>query len=455
MFKKSLLALAVSAVALNATAADIAITGTTVSLEGAVNETSIAVPSAVVTLAAEYTVNDTVTFTISGAEFDTAASSPVLTAALNGGDTATLGLLSLDANTATFRITANTDGGADGVIYTGGTFTLTGMQMKTSTVVDATGDINISYAAKTNTGLTLDNLGTATDVAATVVEQYSSSVTKKLNGVVDVNNGRKLFTVGDDNTTTDVLIVTPAEAAAATAAATYTGATHVIHGDFSWMDADDSGDVSAAELAAAFSIAGADTYTSVINSAMDAITVTVADAGGNTVEAMTATFTIPGNVVLSTQSFTVDSTIKYTPATGSATTKAVQTGESAGAWTLNGSVVTVPYMPFGDNTNVILRATNTGTQTGAMSVRYMLEGVDTSWNTLSSEVATIAPGVTNIRDAVMNAIMADAGVTKGKVAIEFTTNVPTGDLTVYAAYKVTTDNDRGFVGTFGQHGSAN
>jgi len=451
MFKKTLLATALSVAALNASAAVVAITGTNVSQEGAAGQASIVVPNAVVTLGAEYTVNDSVTFTITGAEFDTALSVPALADGLAGGDTATFGLLNTTANSVTFRITAHTDGGVDGVIYTGGTFTLSGMVMKTSTVLDATGDISLTYSAITNNQQTLDGSGTLTDVAQTVVAQFSSSVTTSADGIIDVNNDRQQFTAGP---TTDTIVLTPAEAVAATHDADYTGATHVINGDFSWMETDGDAGIDAAELAAAFAVTtgGDDTFASTINSDSNAITVVATDGGLNTAEAHTATFTVAGvgagNAVLPTQTFTADTTVAYDTAAAAAATKVTATAAAAGAWTLNGKVAEINYMPFGDNTQVIMRATNTGVQTGDVTVRYMLEGVDSSWNTVAGTVTTLAPGVTNIADLVMNAIKADAGVTKGKVAIEITANVPTGDATIYAAYKVVSETDRGFVGNF-------
>jgi len=454
MFKKSLLATALMVAAFNSSAAVNAIAGVNVSQEGSAGAANITVPNSVVTLAAEYTVGDTVTFTVSGASFDTVGSTPVLTAALGGGDTATTGLLSSTASAVTFRITAQTDGTVpnNGVIFTGGTFTLSGMKLTTASTIDAVGDITVTYSASTSTGITIDSAATNADVAATVVAQFSSSVTIPANGIIDVNNDRQQFTVGP---TTDTIELTPAEAVAAVNDAAYTGATHVIHGDFSWMDTDANSAVSGAELTAAFGMAGAgdDTFANTINAAMDTITVVATDGGANAVEAHTATFTVAGvgagNAVIPTQTFTVDTTVAYNTAALAAASKVTATAAAAGSWTLNGSKVTIPYMPFGDDTAVILRGTNTGTQSGAMSVRYMLEGVDTTWKSLSGSVTTLAPGVTNLTALVMDAIKWDAGVTKGKVAIEITTNVPASALTFYAAYKVKSEMDRGFVGTFG------
>lgn len=452
MFKKSLLATALTVAAFNASAAVIAITGTNVSQEGAAGQASIAVPNAVVTLGAEYTINDTVTFTVSGADFDTTNSVPALAATLGGGDTATFGLLSTTANTVTFRITAHTDGAANGVVYTGGTFTLSGMVMTTASVLDATGDISVAYSAMTNNQQALDTSGTLSDVAQTVVAQFSATSSKMLNGVIDVENDRYQFTAGNDTTTTDVLEVTTAEAATATHTAVYDGSVEVLKGSFMWMDDDADGTVEAAELTTHFTPLGLgdDTFTKAINAAGDEITVTWTDGGANAAEVHRYTFTaVPADeVVLPTQTITVSNTTNYTTAAAAAATKSVQSDAAAGAWTLNGKVAEINYMPFGDNTQVIMRATNTGTKSGSLTVRYMLEGVDSTWNTVSGSVTTLMPGVTNIADLVMDAIKADAGVTKGKVAIEVTANVPTNDVTIYASYKVLSEEDRGFIGNF-------
>jgi len=454
MFKKTLIALALTGASVTALAATNTIVGTNVSLEGAAGAASINVPASDVTLAAEYTVNDTVTWTAVGAEFDLVNSAPVFAATLLAGDTATGGLLSFTANSITYRITANTDGAANGVVYTGGAFNLSGMQFTTASVLDATGDINVNYSAQTNTGVALDTATTNDAVAVTVLEQLSSSITTAADGIIDVNNNRTQFTVGP---LTDVVVLTPVEAAA-TYDAVYTGATHVLNGDFSWMDTDATAGVSAGELGAAFAATGgADTYTSVINAAGDAITITVADAAAAaTVEAMTMTFTVVGGAagnVLPAQTFTVDSTIAYDTDAGAAATKVTATAGAAGAWTLNGSVVTVPYIPFGPVTQPIIRHTNTGVQSGDITMRYMVEGTHTTWQTVAAPLfSSAAPGVRNMLaeiDAALAGEGFDSSTTGFKVALEITSNTPAADVNIFVGAKVTTStSDRLSIGNF-------
>lgn len=353
MFKKTLVASALTLAALGAHAANVAITPAVVSQEGAVGQANIAVPAVVATLTTNYTLNDEITFTITGAEFDTAGSVPVLNAALAGGDAATLSLLDTQPGFVKFRVTASVDGAADGVVYVGGTFSLTGMATTTATTIESTGNVTVAYSATAaGTGSAIDTAGTNSATAITVATQYASSITKDLDGVIDVNFDRQQFTAGDDTIETDVLVVTPTDSTPAVHPGTYTGATYVIKGDYSWMETDGDAGIDAGELAAAFDASGAaDTYTSVIDSEASAITVTVTDAGGGSVEAATFEFTVAGagtdNAVLEVQDFTIDSTLAYTTAAAASATKATQSAASAGSWTLNGAQAFYNYVPVG------------------------------------------------------------------------------------------------------------
>jgi hypothetical protein len=450
MFKKTLVASALALAAFGSQAAVVAITATTVSQEGAVGQASVVVPNAVVTLGAEYTVNDSVTFTISGAEFDTTASVPLLVGALYGADgalgggdddTVTFGLLNMTANTVTFRITAQTDGAADGVNYTDydgagpavdGFFTLSGMQMKTSTVTDAVGDIKVAYSAITNNQQALDSAGTLSAVAQTVVAQFASTTTLALNGVIDVENDRQQFTVvAPDSALTDSLTITPTDATPTTHAGVYNGAVIKIHGDFSWMETDGDAGIDAAELAAAFGVVagGADTYTSVINAAGDQITVTVADAGGNTVEAATLQFTVAGlgddSATLSVQDFTVDTTINYTTPAAVASTKATQTASSAGSWTLNGAQAIYNYVPVGySGVQDTILLSNKGVKDGGV----VIEGFDEAGHTYAPvNVGTLMAGTNmTITDANLKTWLGVVGA--AKLSVTITVNAPDNDV---------------------------
>lgn len=442
IFKKSLVAAALAAAAFNASAVVVSATPAVVSLEGAVNQASIAVPAITATAGAQYTVGDTITFTFTGAELDTALITPTLTAVLADSDTATLGFVGATASTVTFRITAQTDGGAAGVSYTGATFTTGGLVFKTATVVDAKGAIKVKHAASNVTGsIIIDNLGTQEATVVNVVEQFSSSVTTKLDGIIDVAQSRQKF-VG---ATTDVLVITADEAAAATHDATYKTLTHVVKGDFSFADANKNGTVTTAELNAAVGIANAGTGDTVaqatLNTALTELTVVVTEAGAaNTPGATTFTFTEPGvattKPVLVPGAFSATTSIKFAPATGADVTKATETNASAGAWTLNGATVQVPYLVFGTvggkAYNTIVQLNNASTVSGDVFVDvYKEDGTQVLAN---KKVATVAgQSTTNIAGAIKTELAA-AGAADGKFSVKVVANVPEKTASVYSAF---------------------
>jgi len=467
MFKKTLLATALSAAAMSATAATVAVTGETVSVEGVANEVSIAQPTTVITLGAEYTINDIITLTVNNAEILSGAT-PVLTYAdASGGDgsgTMTLGLLSTTATTATFRVTELTANSGDG-LTAGDTLTLTGLTFdgpSVAALADAV-EVELTYTANaTGSNLPLDTGGTNTDTVFTMTGQFSSSVTTALNETVDVNADRQQFVAA---ATTDTLVITPAEAAVDTADAAYDGAVHVITGDFSFMDTDIDGEVSVAELNAAVDCTGtnADTCadgTHALNATMDELTITALDGGGNVAGAHSIVFNVAGqgagNPIVDDGAFSVVTSVNYTPATGAADMVEFASA-TAGAWDLNGANFTVPYLPYGTNTQVIFRVTNTGNQTGALSINYVRENDATSTWTTINNVMDIEPGVTDIGPALIDAIIADSGSSADKVSVEVTINTPDTDISAFVGFKVkkadsTGDGSRTTVGTFGQLG---
>jgi hypothetical protein len=470
MFKKTLLALAVAATSTTALAAADIKTNTVnrvISSEGSASLTKVEANVVEVVLGAEYAVGDILTFTFSGADLDVSGSTlpvsvtPVLK---DTNDTMTLGLLSSTATTLTYRVTELTYDGLTDETTVGAKVTFAaGDLLFTASSVLASGAATVVYAAETSTGIDIDQSATkGTASIFSVASQFSGSVTSDLDAVIDVNVQRLAF---EGSSVVDTITLTPKNTTATTGTpsitydyqATPTKYTYTIDGDFAFLDTDaDKDGVQTTKVTT--SVGSVKSITSsaitVEHTATAPVTISI-DVSGKTAT--------KADAALATQTFTADIDVAYTDhgtdsdpstVTGSkAGAKNLANNAAAGEWTLNGANVTIPYIPFGDDVAVIMRATNTGTQTGDLTVRYMLEGVDTEWQEISVSVADLAPGVTNIRDAVMDAIESDAGTSKGKVAIDLTVNAPSNDITVYAAYKVLSEKDRGFVGTFGAEGS--
>ncbi|MDX2369995.1 MAG: hypothetical protein QNK36_16595 [Colwellia sp.] len=408
-----------------------------------------------------FAAEDTITINLTGAKIDTTlTTNPTLT---QRGTTA-LAILDITATTVRFTVPSGQ------TVTNVEILDLAGIFLDSSDLSSDT-DVKLDYFA-TNTSGTKYDITDAVSVHG-LVPQYSAVVDFAFNGVIDVSAERQSLVASAATDTivdlidTDTLHV-DVDYDATTNQIVPDEITFEIKGDFAWLNesantSDDGVAATAAEVATylgnyfkvdAAALAAPDSST--LNEGLTSLFV-VDTTGGTVGSDYKFTFPVQGeatdSVILEETPYTVSVSVDDGVAAPSTNVMTAATDLSAGEWILNGSVITIPYMPFDANTAVILRHTNTGVQTGDLSVRYMLEGVSTSWETVGV-VGSSSRGVANIRDMVMNAITADAGVTAGKVAIEIVTNVPTADVTVYAAYKVRDEKDRGFVGTFGDHGSA-
>jgi hypothetical protein len=363
-------------------------------------------------------------------------------------------------------------------------------------VTPNSGVTEISLSAETqNTANVIYDQSPAAKVSE-LKAQYSSALVSGYDGIIDVSKDRLSLAVNANDAFNVVgnKLAAPADQAIDEDTAVLKVSVEtsqgnlvpasgdlVIKGDFAWMaDLDVSASAddlpTSTELLAGLSYASFmdDTYATgvptaeddtvsnvAINAEYNELTITLAPGANLDLDPYHLVgFKVPGEATGTTSLNVTDfeaGLVVKDAADNTATVLASDT--KIGEWTLNGSVVTIPYMPFGPNTKVILRHTSTSNQVGDITVRYILEDLDPSngdnWVSVGTVVTDVANGVLDIRDAVMDAIEADTGLDKGKVAIEITTNVPAEDVTVYAAYNVKNSaDDRGFVGTFGELGSA-
>tara|TARA_R110002167_G_scaffold366448_1_gene597394 strand:- start:15593 stop:17044 length:1452 start_codon:yes stop_codon:yes gene_type:complete len=260
--------------------------------------------------------------------------------------------------------------------------------------------------------------------------------TGALNGVIDVSKDRLQFKDGTVDALTLALTVKPTDKLTTTAM----DFDVTLKGDFSVLDTDNDGKLEAGEGSVTTSGGKTPVWATGLSS------VTFKDVAVNATEAVTVALpaTLANRKTLTPQNFQVTVTADYTAAAAT-NDVAVLTDAAAGGWTLNGSQVQVPYMPFGENTQVIMRLTNTSSKTGDLSVRYMVEGGASTWTEIPGAIMSIGPGVTNIADEVMDAIKTAANIEKGKVAIELTTNVPGDSVEINALFKVVSETDRATV----------
>ena len=456
MFKKTLLALAITGFAGVASAATIPQLPSAFSAEGVVNETSIPIVDfgnveVVVGLDNGYGVGDQVVFEFSNDVFDISTTASV-TAGNGTGTNVSMTFeppVYSNGNTVSFTISTVTS-----AANIGNTLTLEGVVLEGSNLAGG-GTITSSFNAVSSVnGSAYEEV---TGTVANTADQFGVTIiaADRFSGVVDVNNDRQLFVAtSPTTTTTDELTVTATEDMVASSA-TLNSVTYTLNGDFSFMDTDSDGSPdygilvdNATDEAIATDLQSI-TWTSTSGAAAHVVTITASNAGTPT--------DIP------VQTYTVDTTFSYDAATPNAgdidSTLAVT--NDAGEWTLNGSNFTVPYMPFGDNTFPILNVQHTGSLAGEILVSYMLEGSSDGWVSLEMNGTLIQPGLTNLKvsviDAITAAVLADTGDTNGKVAIDVTISAPTSSISAFAGFKVkhptTLSESRIAIGTFGDLGT--
>ena len=378
---------------------------------------------------------DTIIMTVIGATIDEDAS---INAKLNN-DT-DFDLLGVDGDKVLFTYTGAAALPARSVI------SLTGLVVAPQSGSAA---ISLSSAVQNTANVQYDR-SDAVEITK-IAKQYSAETYVLADGIIDVATERfdfevnssdssKTALVGVDGLNADSFVVEIKENTTLGNLTPKSGEL-VISGNFSWMmdlDANDDGELSATEIESGFdysNFTAVDTVTNVgalitagtnaidagkssLNDEMTELTIPVLVGGDTDLNKyQVVTFNTPGTaneavVSLETTNFTASIDFindKSADATASDVDLNVTTDLDVGEWTLNGSVVEVPYIPFGPNTQPIIRHTNTGAQTGDISVRYMVEegnGLAQThvWKSLGVLVEDAEPGVRNLLGVITDAL---------------------------------------------------
>ena len=412
-----------------------------------------------------YKAEDTLTFKFAGAKLDltktTAPSISVGNDGIAGSSPSDVSFDVLDITEDQVRFTVKADAPATDFVKGSAILELSGLFLDSTGLSSSTAVTLTSFGTNTS-GTQFDESEVATIV--TLLPQYTTEVSGLLDADIDVGKDRQQFA---NDVKSDVLSFTT-KVNPTTNLLTPATATYVITGDFSWMntpaiDDNKDGKLSSTELGDAVSFTGTDdTIKSLaLNTDYTQLTVVTTVVSSAVDLAPSLTFTVPGfdnekgeNPMIPVQTFTAKVDVTSDKSVGNKAINMAALAETgAGAWNLNGSVIVVPYMPFGPSTQPILRHTNAGTREGDISVRYMVEGEHEAWQNLDAAgVADSKPGVRNMLGLVTDALKGegyDAATTGFKVALEIVTNVPSRDVHVYGGAKVTTqDSDRIHLGTF-------
>lgn len=478
LFKKTLVAAAVTAVSANAFAADTAFTagtGDTFSVEGASIATEVRVKDVVVTIdpgsvaANSYSNANELSFTVAGSSF-TFASSPTVAIVCKTAPAATMAAtlatvsytataaadiaitsdslvtVNLDSTAAVasgiVACLGNVDDEADDDLTTDAvtevaTITLSGATANTLALglTDKTEDAEttLAFSVDSTSGLPGNVDKITAEAHLTGTDEFQLDLTKAAKDI-DVGEDRMLFDHATANSDTIVLDLDTTTPATDAGAVTLTNVDYTITTDLSFLDADSDGNI--------------DTNNSITVSAggtintddLTAITVSETAATG---APLTVTITVDGVREIPVTSFSVAAATTFTVANAilpiGETEGADSETASGGSWALNGTSGNVSYMPYGDNISQIIYITNTSAVEGGVSYTARDEDGTKYSGTLPTVVK--ANGVTQIAGD-LKADLAAQGFTSGKLNIDLTAEITSG--TIYAAYNVG-GTDRGFV----------
>jgi hypothetical protein len=323
------------------------------------------------------------------------------------------------ALTVTYNGTANSfslGGLSTALLADSSSITLSGMEVVPSS--SKVGDsVKMTVAVVSSIGATV--IDTITGNLGTFIDQVSTKVTDALGSKIDVANASKVLVDGSDAIAVE-FTYTPADygslSGSLSAAATLTG-------DFAWLY-----DASNAPLSALYSTATFD-FSSAAKA--PAAEVALASSTGVVSTGLTVNF-IPtkSGGVLPTTAYTGASTVKLG-------TVVVDTADlEFKSWTLNGSDVTIPYMPFGSAYAQSITMTNSGSVAGDITATFTANGK--TYDAVSVGTAA-AKSVTNVGSAV-NAAATALGLKDAQVQLSVTS--PSADIEVVAIYYSKADGDR-------------
>lgn len=428
MFKKSLLVMGLAAASSTAFAATTALTypqggatsaaTPTISVEGYATKTAAAdkqfAPGAVVfDPSAAQAAAATGVITIEGGEFFdtnislfTADASDLTSGAADITPKWTFG----DVNNVKFDLTS--DGISDGYV----------LVMSGAKIVPAAATVGSTVTAKFSISSVLKELDSATATLGKFVNQFSIAGLTKFSKKIDVQTASKSLESGESDS------FSFAVKSLTTNYHSYTDGVSVaaaVTGDLSWAL-----NTSGADVSAGLTTVGT-TWT--INSSAQNLAADFTPSSVSATYGLTATpSTADGTGALTAGSYSADVTVKNSAGTSTFASATVDLG----SWTLNGSEITIPYMPFGSAYAQAISVTNSGTIGGEILVSFTANGTTTDAVSVGTSTAK---SVVNIGKAVGSAANA-ADITEAQVNI--TVKAPSANIKTTAIYYSKADADR-------------
>lgn len=422
MFKKTLLALALTGMTGTAVAGTVNANGSlddgvkSVSVEGAVGSSSVRLSGVdfVINNAkkADYSSLSKIVVDISGATLAPSTDGAIVLDS-TGADTVTATVAYPTAKRAVFTLT-DTDADDFSAMPDNAKFTINNLDLVFDSM-DAGSEVTFTVTAQSTVGNSTIDSGSET--VTKFVKQFSAKVDPTLGSTkIDVAAARKLF-AGDVKTDTTTATISSPAADLLTATVVADSYEYTLNGDFSFLDVD--GDDKIDEE---FTLTG---------TAAKGLQSTVIESNSATGK---FDFATDGSVVLPVQGYSIDASVQYTTAAGATQTFDAK-GLSAGAWSLNGTSKDITFMPFGNAYAQSITVTNRGTVVGEIEVVLTYNGEN---YTKALTAVAAAKTVTDISKEVA-AFAAESGVV-GNANVKVIVNSPSVD--VDAVYYSKADADR-------------
>lgn len=349
--------------------------------------------------------------------------------------------------------------GADFVVYrvtnvgglpVGETLTFNDSLKFTAPAIIAAKGLSVTASTETATGTAIESA--KTEVVAELVQQVEFDVLTAglLTKTIDVATKRTKFT---SNGTTAALTIDTTDNAATTDAfeVAYTSQKYTLTGDFSWIKDTKTADAGIQAAAGVVTLPGACSQTSLTATTLKfSCNGTAVDPSVSFDLAANAASTPDADVypVLNPTSFKLSAEVDFNNPAGLASNLLTPFADTAvGSWSLNGADVTIPYLVFGNvggkDYNQVVQLTNKSSIEGAIYVDiYDGEGNAIAKNSKLTVTAK-ANSVTNLATE-LKALVAAAKY-QGKVSVRVIAEVPSATAQVYAAYQDVATSERAIV----------
>jgi len=329
----------------------------------------------------------------------------------------------------------------------GASCTFSSLGVLNSSLTSSASNTQLAVAAKkAGTATPFDNDATSGVTIASVVEQYTVTLTSAFDGEIDVSTGRLTFAAGANTSSAvlgsgDRVAFSIANESGAVAAATAGSLSVSITAPSGWafLDTDGNGviDTAVASTGAIDGVGPASLAGDVTLSSSTVLRYTSNTLnGGSHIITVGRKTTANAGTAFEAQTF---SSTGVSVAAGSAAA-AVVSALNPGTWTLNGTTVQVPYMPYGSSIDQVIRVNNRSTQSAGVTVQARnAAGTLCAATTLSG--VTIAANqvkdiAADVKTYVNNCFSAAADAPNHRVSLSITTNLPSAQTEVYTGFNV-------------------